>query len=184
MKEGWIEEELDDFLDVVDGDGKDLGFISRADASRLHMHTQLIQTPERHLKDPYIRYHSQLIEERGLYKGNQELNDVQTVILSANLINRRELEGKISERRFEESMLVNNPEMYKLYREQQQREEENDVDSAGVEQRIPGSVEEFLAALSTFSEDPGESSDKEREHAEGWLSSFLTDQDLDEMQDD
>ena len=184
MEEGWLDEEdSGDLVEAIGPDGEFLGWITKREAFRQNRVPQIIETPRRYLDDPYIWYHAQLIDERDLYRDGRDLNDIQLVLLSSALINRRKDVAKEKDRTFEEDMFVNNPELYKAYMEEKKRIKEA---SGGVEveQRVPGSVEEFLATLAAFSEGEASDSDKERERADGWLASFLSDEDLDQMSDD
>lgn len=182
--EGWLDEEQpDSFVEVIGPEGETWGWMSRSDMHRLNYISQTIEEPERYLKDPYIRYHAQLINERLLFKDGRDLNDVQMVLLSSELVKRREIDAKIEDRRFEESMFINNAELYRAYMDKKKQQAQNEG-GVQVEQRVPASVEEFLAALGAFSEGEDETSDKGQEKAEGWLTSLLSDSDLDEMQDD
>jgi len=102
--------------------------------------------------------------------------------LSSAMIKRRKEEVSLRDRDLEESMFVNNPELYQAYMDKKKQTEESEG-GVSVEQRVPGSVEEFLATLAAFGAEEGSDSDKEQD-AEGWLASFLSDDDLDQMQDD
>ena len=183
MEEGWLDgEQPDEFVEVIDGVGKSLGWILRREAKLLRLIPQVIETPPRYLDDHYVWYHAQLINERELFKDGRDLNDVQLVLLSSIIINRRKAEFKERDRAFEENMFINNSELYKVYMD---KKIEKDELSGGVEveQRIPSSVEEFLATLASFSEGEASDSDKGRKKAEGWLDSFLSDEDLSEMEE-
>ena len=183
-EEGWLDQDQPEaFVEVINSEGETLGWLEHRQATILGMIPQVIESPPRYLEDPYIDYHSQLIEERKLFEGQQDLNDIQLVLVGAALIKRRKAEVKERDRIFEENLLIGNPEMYKAYMDKKSEAQELEG-GADVEQRVPGSVEEFLATLAAFSEGEDSDSDKEQENAEGWLASFLSDSDLDQMQDD
>lgn len=186
MEDGWLEQAdlLDDWIEVINPDGDTLGWIERRRTIDIGLHTQVIETPERYLRDPYVRYHAKLAYERGLFTGGQDLNDIQIVLLGSQITKNREAEEKLRTRRFEEDMLINNPDLFRTYYEKKTKKDEMDEVTAGVEERVPTSVEEFLAAIAAFSEDEGAGSSKEQEGAEGWLTSLLSDDDLDQMSDD
>jgi hypothetical protein len=184
VEEGWLDgEQASEFVEVIDGEGQFLGWISRKDAGEINLIPQIIETPDRYLKDPYVTHHATLIEERQLFKDGRDLNDVQLVLLSSAIINRRKRESERRDVEFEQSMAIGNPDMYRAYIDKKKQTEEADG-GVSVEQRVPGSVEEFLATLAAFGAEEGSDSDKEQENAEGWLASFLSDDDLNQMQDD
>lgn len=181
--DGWLDEEQDSpFIEVVDGEGEGVGWLLRREANLLHLLPQIIETPPRYLEDPYVAYHVQLIDERGLFKDGRDLNDVQMVLLSSALINRRKAIAKKEESAFEEAMLINNPTLYQTYMDKKQERKEVEGDGE-IEQRVPGSVEEFLATVAAFSEGDLPDSNKEQEKAEGWLAGFLSNDELSEMDD-
>ena len=184
--EGWLEQSdlHDTWVEVIDGGGTTLGWIERRRADMLGLRTQLIEVPDRYLSDPYVRYHAQLAFERGLLTRGRDLNDVQIALLGSQIIKRNEVDEKLRVRRFEEDMLVNNPDLFKAYRDKKEREHEVNA-TGGVQEKVPSSVEEFLAALAAFDADEGVDSGKEQEsRAEGWLSGLLSEEDLDQMSDD
>jgi hypothetical protein len=182
VEEGWLDgEQSNGFVEAITSDGETLGWLERKQANRLGLIPQVIETPKRYLDDPYVWYHAQLAEERGLFQ-KKDLNDVQLVLLSSAMIKRRKEEVSLRDRDLEESMFVNNPELYQAYMDKKKQTEESEG-GVSVEQRVPGSVEEFLATLAAFGAEEGSDSDKEQD-AEGWLASFLSDDDLDQMQDD
>lgn len=182
--EGWLDsDQPEPFVEAIDPDGEPLGWMSRRDANLLRYTPQIIETPQRYLDDLYVRYHAQLIGERHLYDG-KDLNDVQLALLASNLKKRREHEANLREIGFEENLLVNNPEGYKAYMDKKKQINEAEGGGPEVEQRVPGSIEEFLATLAAFSEGDDADSGKEQEdRAEGWLSSILSSDDLDQMDD-
>lgn len=182
--EGWLEQSDlgDTWIEVIDADGITLGWIERSRTVKLSLRTQIIETPERYLKDPWVRYHAQFAYERGLFTRGQDLNDVQIALLGGQMIKTREVEERMRVRRFEEEMLINNAAMFRAYRDKKEQKEEIDAATAGVEERVPGSIEEFLATVAAFSEEEPAGSGKGQE-AEGWLQSLLSEQDLDEMED-
>jgi hypothetical protein len=185
VEQGWLDDEdRDDWIEVVGEEGTTLGHISRNDASKLNMITQVIENPERYLTDPWILYHAKLAHERGLFTHGADLNDVQLIMMASSFIKRQEMEAMERERVFEERFFVSNPDGYKAYQEHKAQKEEQDADSVDIEQRTPRSVEEFLATLDAFSEGEPETRDKGQDKAEGWLSQFLDDSELDQMKDE
>lgn len=181
MKEkGWLTvDDLDDWTEVIDHDGETLGWTRRKDLNRLGIRTKVIETPKRFMLDPYILYHSKLAFERGLFKNSNDLNDVQVVLLSSNIVKSREIDETLRKRSFEEAMLVNNPEMFKAY--QKQKEEERLTAVEDVSESVPTNMEELIAMLSNFDGNEGSESNQ---GDEGWLASYLSDDDLDSMGDE
>jgi hypothetical protein len=185
VEDSWLDiDALDEWVEVIDPSGDPLGFLRRAEASKLNLDTQIIETPERYLSDPYILYNAQLAYERGIISRGQDLNDVQIILLGSHIIKQREADKFERERNFNERFFTANPEGYQAYKEHKERQEAAEGDVADVEQRVPRSIEEFLATLSAFSEDEGETQDKGQEKVEGWLASFLDDSDLDQMSEE
>jgi hypothetical protein len=183
--EGWLEQAdlKDTWIEVIDQQGTRLGWIERSRIGMLGLQTQLIETPKRYLTDSYVRYHAQLAYERGLLSRGQDLNDVQIALLGGQIIKQNERDEKLRIRKFEEDMLINNGELFKAYQEKKERQAETDAATLGVEERVPASIEEFLATLAAFSEDEPAGSGKKQEGADGWLHSILSDEDLSEMED-
>lgn len=72
-------------------------------------------------KDPYILSHAEMAYERGLLKG-EELNDVQIGLLICQMSRLEKLKRDEVEAQFEQNMFVTNPELYKVYKEQKDRE--------------------------------------------------------------
>lgn len=180
---GWLDSEQPEALvEVIDPDGATLGWMTRKDAHLLDEIPQVIETPPRYLDDPYVWYHVQLIDERDLYRGGLDLNDIQLTLLSAALIKRRRKVAADRDEDFEQEMFVNNPSLFKAYIDKKKAEREAES-GPSVQQRVPGSVEEFLATIAAFSEGDDPDSGKGQERAEGWLASFLSDEDLDQMDD-
>ena len=181
----WIDtEDQDEWVEVIGPSGDSLGFLLKTEASKLDLIAQVVETPDRYLSDPYVLYHAQLAYERGMITRGQDLNDVQIVLLASHIIKRRDLEKNERERIFEERFFTANPEGYQAYKENKERKEEAEGDLAGVEQRVPRSIEEFLAQMEGFSEGEAPDSDKVREKAEGWLASFLDSEELDQMSEE
>lgn len=181
MKErGWLtEDDLDDWTEVINHDGETLGWMRRRDLSRLNIRTKTIETPRRFMLDPYVLYHSKLAYERGIFGKADDLNDVQVVLLASNIVKNKETEEVLRKRVFEESMLINNPEMFKVY--QKQKEEEQMLGTEMVEEQVPTNMEELVAMLSAF--DGNEGSDSSQD-TEGWLASYLSGDEIDAMGDD
>lgn len=183
---GWLDdrENANEWLQVIDADGTPIAWAQRRDAIRFGMSVIAIETPSRYLEDPYVRYHAALCAERGVLDRGNDLNVVQNALISSNLVKKREREERLRVRAFEESILAFSPERYKGYMEAKAKIVEDDDETASVEQRVPRSIEEVLAVLSAFSEGEPSDSDKDKEHAEGWLTSLLSNDELSEMQDD
>lgn len=175
---GWLTEaDLDDWIEVINHDGETLGWARNKDLKRLNLRTRIIETPKRFMYDPYVLYHSKLAYERGLFGNAKDLNDIQVVLLASNIVKIKEAEELLRKREFEENMLINNPDMFKAY--QKQREEEEMLNTEKVEEQVPTNMEELIAMLS----DSNEGSES-RQDTEGWLASYLSDDDLDEMGDE
>lgn len=178
-EKGWLREsDLDDWTEVINSDGETLGWIRKRDLNRLNIRTKVIETPKRFMIDPYVLYHSKLAYERGAFE-NDDLSEVQVVLLASNIVKNREIEETLRKRAFEESMLVNNPDMFKAY--QKQKEEEKMLQAEDVQEQVPTSMEELVAMLSEFD---GKSGAESGQGEEGWLSSYLSDDELDSMGDD
>lgn len=184
--ESWLDDPPGEWLEVIDEHGDPLGFLRRSEASRMKMPIQVIETPDRYLTDPYVLYHAQLAYERGMLNRGRDLNDIQVILLASHIIKKREFEKAERERVFEERFFAANPEGYKDYIEKKKQKDENEGDIANIEQRIPRSIEEFLADVQAFgSEDEASTQDKgQSEATEGWLSSILDDSELEQMSDD
>lgn len=172
----------DSWIEVLDEGQNSLGWIKRTEAKKLKMQIMVVETPQRYLEDPWVRYHAILAYERGLFTGAQDLNDVQLALLGSQIIKRRELEANEKTRLFEENLFINSPEMYKIYMDKKNQEE--GVEEDDVEERVPTSIEQFLADLARFSEAEGTDSHKDRGQVEGWLTSFLSDEEIQEMADE
>lgn len=181
---GWLDEAtVTDLVEAIDWNGNTLGWMTRSDAKRLHMSTQVIETPKRWLEDIYVRHVANMCAERRLFDG-KDLNDVQVLLVASNLMKRREFEARLRDKQFEEMLFANNPELYASYMEKRKEEKEaEDFDGVAVEQRPPTSVEEFLATLAAFSEGEDSDSDKGQQDGLGWLASVLSEDDLDQMDD-
>lgn len=183
----WLEDSNPgEFLEALDDQGELVGYIRRREAEDLGLRFRTIEIPHRYLDDPFVRYHVQMAYERGLLTRGQDLNIIQVILLTSHLVKRAEQDEKLRVRQFEESMLATVPEWVREYfaRKQKQVEEEEFIDSADVEERVPQSIEEFLQHIKAFSADDEEGSSKEQEDNLGWLSSLLSDAELDEMPDE
>lgn len=177
-KQGWLSDsDLDDWTEVLNPDGETLGWTRKRDLNRLNIRIKTIESPKRFMFDPYVTYHSKIAFERGIFK--EDLNDVQIVLLAGNIVKNRDTEETLRKRSFEESMLINNPEMFKVY--QKQKEEEAMLSAEEVEERIPTNMEDLIAMLSDFD---GNESGESIQGSEGWLDSYLSDEDLETMGDD
>lgn len=180
----WIkEEDLDDWLSAIDDDGNIIGYIRSKIARQQGIPIITIEKPKRYLKDPYVNYHSALIKERGILSRGQDLNDVQTVLLLAQIIKEREDEISLRKQSFEEMLFANNLDLYKSYKEQEEKERmKNDPRFA---QMRPQSLEDLMAMFSSFDEEINSNRDKEGQEPkqEGWLDAILAEEDIDKMQD-
>lgn len=180
----WIkEEDLDDWLPAIDDDGNTIGYIRSKIARQLRIPIITIEKPKRYLKDPYVLYHSSLLRERGLLTRGQDLNEVQTVLLLGQMVRDRESEVNSRKNSFEEMLFANNPELYKQYKDQEEKERiKNDP---RYEQMRPQSLEDLMAMFSSFDEEINSTRDKEQEDSrpEGWLDAILADEEINRMQD-
>lgn len=180
----WLDEnDLDGWVEAIDDDGETLGWMRIIDAHSHDIPIINIETPKRFLMDPYVLYHAKMAYERGLLNRGRDLNDVQTVLLASCINKRQEREAKLREQAFEENLLINNPDGYKAYMQRKREMEAMEVeDGVVIEEQVPQNIEEFLSTLSAFSE--AEDLDSDKEQTIGWLSSFLDDEDLEELGDD
>lgn len=177
-EKGWLKDsDLDDWTEVINFDGESIGWARRKDLNRLSIRTKTVEIPKRFMIDPYVTYHSKLAYERGLFQG--DMNDVQVILLAGNIAKARETEEILRKRLFEESMLINNPDMFKAY--QKQKEEEKMLQAEDVQEQVPSNMEELIAMLSDF--DSNDDNDS-LQGSEGWLDSYLSDEELDSMGDD
>jgi hypothetical protein len=79
-----------------------------------------------------------------------DLNSVQEAMLSVVMRRKREEEFELENAKFEQSMFINNPELYKSYienKEQQEISGNNDI-----EWMAPQSIEEAAALMDMFSD--------------------------------
>lgn len=184
MDAAWLDgpDPGNDWLEAAGPDGQVLGYVQRREAHVLGLPIRRVEIPKRYIEDSWVRNHAAMAYARGIFSNGQDLNDVQIVLLAGEIIKRRELEENLRTRVFEESMIINNPTLYQEYSEKKQRDAGVEVGLGLVEERVPESVEEFLATLGSFSEDESPGSDKDRESV-GWLSSFFNDDELDQMDD-
>lgn len=180
----WIrQEDLDDWLPAIDDDGTTIGYIRSRVARQLNIPIITIEKPKRYLKDPYVNYHSSIIKERGLLSRGQDLNEVQTVLLMSQMIKRREEEIENRKNYFEEMLFANNVDLYKAYKEQEEKEKmKNDP---RFQQMRPQSLEDLMAMFSSFDEQIDLNRDKKESASEeiGWLDAILAEEDIDKMQD-
>lgn len=174
----WLNEaDLNDWVEVIDYEGETIGWARNRDLKRLNVRTRTIQTPKRFMLDPYVLYHSKLAYERGIFSKSEDLSEVQVVLLASNIVKTRETEETLRKRALEENMLINNPEMFKVY--QKQQEEERLIKTETVQEKVPTNMEELIAMLSD-----GNEGDESSEEIDGWLASYLSDEDLETMGDD
>lgn len=180
----WIKsEDLDDILPAIDDDGNTIGYIRSKSARQLGIPIITIEKPKRYLKDPYVVYHASLLKERGLLSRGQDLNEVQTVLLLGEMIRQREGEMSSRKNSFEEMLFANNPELYKQYKDQEQKELiKNDP---RYQQMRPQSLEDLMAMFASFDEEANLTRDKEEGEGEpeGWLDAILAREDINKMQD-
>lgn len=180
----WIrEEDLDDWLPAIDYDGNTIGYIRSRVARQFNIPIFSIEKPKRYLKDPYINYHSSIIKERGLLSHGQDLNEVQTVLLLSQLIKNKEEEIQKHKINFEEMLFANNADLYKAYKEQEEKEKlKNDP---RFQQMRPQSLEDLMAMFTSFDEEVNSTRDKEESSSNemGWLDAILAEEDIDKMQD-
>lgn len=186
MSEGWLADgdSGSDWLEVIDWEGDVLGYSRRRDAVRMDLPVITIETPQRYLEDPYVRVHAVMAKERGVLSQGNDLNDVQLVLIQSNVLKQREIDEKLRERSFEENMYASNPTLWKSYMDNKNKTAEIEAGMAVIEERVPRSIDEFLADLAAFSEEEVPTGIKERERVEGWLAALLTDDDLEDMQDE
>lgn len=180
----WIrEEDLDDWIPAIDDDGSTIGYIRSKLSRQLNVPIITIEKPKRYLKDPYVIYHSSVIKERGLLSHGQDLNEVQTVLLLGQMIREKEAEVSAHKSDFEEMLFANNAELYKAYKEQEEKEKmKNDP---RFQQMRPQSLEDLMAMFTSFDEEINLTRDKEEnsEEQSGWLDAILAEEDIDKMQD-
>ena len=76
-----------------------------------------------------------------------DLNLVQQFMLSSVIMRKRKQENELEEMHFEQTMLINNPEMYKNYLKHKEENAENDVVWSA-----PATIEEAKAVEQMFAE--------------------------------
>lgn len=181
----WLEDgdSGSEWLQVMDWDGSMVGWLRRRDAHMLRMPIHLIETPDRYLKDVMVKYHSDLAYERGIFSKGQDLNDVQIVLLASHLIRKREAEAKMKVATFEADLFISDKGRYDDWMERKKQADELTDEMVQVEQRVPTDIEQFLADIASFSEEDPANDGKEQ-RVEGWLSSLLSDEDLQGMSDE
>ena len=177
----WLEEnDLNDkWTQVIDSSGEVAGWIDNYNAEMLNLDYHTVETPKRFLTDPYVLEHAIRAQELGLLNG-YDLSEIQNVLLVTNIKRRNDKEEMLLTRKFEESLWITNPDMYKAWKEHQAQVAETSFEEAGVEETVPQSVEEFFEALNLFTEGD-EVDDHYQEPQEGWLDSVLDDDELSQM---
>ena len=177
----WLEEnDLENWVEVVNYDGDFLGWLKASDARHLRIPIQFVESPPLFKEHPFVINHAIVAEQMGMLKARDEsgVSEIQRVLLASNFIRQHEREERYRVRAFEESLFVSDQDRYKAYQEVKENKDPMDVDGVMVEERVPQNIEEFLAALGAFTEEVDEvNSDGDS----GWLDSILSDNELDSM---
>lgn len=145
-----------ELVEIIDQTGAARGYLPRNQVDQLGLDFVEIEYPERYTSDPYLMYHFDLAYERGILTQGRDLNDVQIVGLASHIIRQRKQEEQLRERKFNEDMLINNAEMYKLWQEHQRKAEIEKEFEGEVEWRAPKSPADLFKMLGDFDEFPDE----------------------------
>lgn len=178
----WIKTEdvYQNWLEVVNNDGETLGYIRHTDARRANIRTITIEKPQKFVKDPYVGYHIEILMRSGLLTSGRDLNEVQTVLLLGYIINEKKESTELRKIDFEQLLFVNNPEMYKNYKEQE--EQRRLAENPEYQQLRPQSLQELLAMFETFDEAASSTQDKQGQPI-GWLDDLLDDEEASQLRD-
>jgi len=179
----WLDEnDLEDWVEVVNYDGDFLGWIKAQDARHLKIPINLVKSPPLYKEHPFVINHAILAGEMGLLKAQDDsgVSEVQKALIASNYMRKREREEDLRVKQFEENLFVNDQERFRAYKEIKEEKEVTAMDGVMVEERVPQNIEEFLAALGAFT-DEVDSVDNSSDEGSGWLDAFLSDDELDLM---